>query len=382
MLRRSPPDPTPGRPVSRVGLVGVLALCLALVATAVACSEGGSTPEATPPTSFALPDLDDVAPIPTVTVPEGFVLVDARGVRLLPFESSPKATVPALPVYGGNATIGGRVTSSNGPVPNATVLIERLADDRSGAITVPTAADGTFQALKVLGGKYRVRAWLAPTLAATESQLAFLADDGVVGDLDITVEAFQGRQLQVGLDVTALNVGDPARVRALLTEQVVDAEGIVVGLPVAGSKIHLTGSGGFELPQPEATTDASGMASWSVRCAKEGTTSFTAVAEGATNSFTTPSCGPKPVPTTTTTALAVPAFAIGQELKVPRAEVVPAGSYQTTTAGCRTSYQVYVNGTWLPDRRTSAEATLVLTVPARDFKPAGGPNGCSYRRTA
>lgn len=379
MLRRSPPDPTPGRPVSRVGLVGVLALCLALVATAVACSEGGSTPEATPPTSFALPDLDDVAPIPTVTVPEGFVLVDARGVRLLPFESSPKATVPALPVYGGNATIGGRVTSSNGPVPNATVLIERLADDRSGAITVPTAADGTFQALKVLGGKYRVRAWLAPTLAATESQLAFLADDEVVGDLDITVEAFQGRQLQVGLDVTALNVGDPARVRALLTEQVVDAEGIVVGLPVAGAKIVLSRSGWFDLPQPDATTDAQGMASWPVRCRQEGTTTFTAVAEGATDSFTTPSCGPKPVPSTTTTT--VPAFAVGQEFKVPRAEAVPAGRYETTTAGCKTSYQVYVNDTWQADRRTS-DTTLSLPGPARDFKPAGGPSGCSYRRTA
>jgi hypothetical protein len=188
--------------------------------------------------------------------------------------------------------------------------------------------------------------------------------------------------LEVGLDLTALNVGDPARVRALLTDQVVDDEGIVVGLPVVAAKIRLTGSGGFELAQPETTTDASGMASWSVRCAKEGTTSFTAVTEGAQDSFTTPSCGPKPVPTTTTTTLEVPALAVGQEFDVPRVDAVPAGRYQALPAGCRASYQVYIEGKWQANRRTTSDAVLVLAIPARDFKPAGGPDDCSFRRIA
>ena len=177
-------------------------------------------------------------------------------------------------------------------------------------------------------------------------------------------------------------MGDPARVRALLTDQVVDDAGIVVGLPVVGAEIRLTGSGGFALAQPVATTDASGMASWAVRCTEEGSTSFTADTEGAQSSFTTPSCGPRPVPTTTTTTLDVAPFAVGQEFAVPRLQPVPAGRYETFLSGCRTSYQVYIDGTWQANRRTTSEGVLVLAIPARDFRPAGGTNGCTYRRTA
>ncbi len=380
MFRRPPQQhhrsERPARP-SRPTLAAVVALCVGVLVLAACTGDGGAEPDSTSPTSFTLSGIDGGGDLRTVTLPEDFVLVDARGTRIQPFESKATSSRPPLDVYGGTASISGRVTGPEGPVAGATVLIERVVGDRSGTATVVADGAGSYQAQGVHGGKYRVRAWLAPTLASRSSSLAYVVAVDGRATVDLSLEAFTGRSLQVGLDIAALNVGDTAHVRALLTDQVVSDRGVVVGQPISSVEVVLSGSGSLQYGTATATTSSQGIASWEVTCTREGSTTFTASAEGVTDSFTSPSCGPKP--TTTTSGPDAPDFPVGQDFDVPHSGALPAGTYTTFLDGCKTTYQVYANGAWLDERRTATD-TIVLSGPGRDFRPADGSLGCTYRR--
>jgi hypothetical protein len=347
----------------------------------VACTSGGddeADAPAAPELSLPPPSYEDVA---VVTLPEGFVQPDTRGVRLSAVVGRPRSGPPPLPVYGGRAALGGVVVGPDGPVEGATVQLERFVGDRSGSVQVTSGGGGRFGARNLLGGRYRVRAWFAPNLTATRSEVTFLASDGSNTNLRVTMERFEGLQLQASLDVSAINVGDTARVRALLTRVVVDGDGIVVGEPVAGSSVQLTASAGLAVDGDNpATTDGSGIASWRVSCDREGAHSVSLTTEGAATSYTLPSCGPRP--TTTTTTVDIPPFAVGEEFTVPRSAPLPPGTYETFLPNCATSFEAFVDGAWQPQRREIRGPVMGLLVPARDFRPVDGTDGCRYRRTA
>jgi hypothetical protein len=362
------------RLVAAAGVVTAAALIVTLI---VAFTGGEGDEEAAestaPQLSLPPPSYDDV---PVVTLPEGFVQPDTRGIRLSPVVARPKGGVPPLPVYGGKATITGTVVGPDGPVPGATVRIERWVGDRSGSVDVATGGSGGYSVRNLLGGRYRVRAWLQPNLAATESQVTFLADDGS-DNLDVTVERFEGTDLQAGLDVSVINVEGTGRIRGLLTRTVVDGDGIVVGEPIPGVVIHLNVTDGLTIQGDGATTTGeNGIAAWTVRCEREGVHAATLTTEGESTGFTLPNCGPKPQPPSE-----VPDFPVGQEFTVPRAVPVPLGTYVTQQTGCVTSYQIRIDGQWETARRQS-DGNLTLLAPARDLQPAPGTPPCTFRRVS
>jgi hypothetical protein len=363
------------RLLAAAGVVAVVAVVVALIVVA-AGGDGAdeASGPAAPQLSLPPPSFEDV---PVVTLPEGFVQPDTRGIRLSPVIARPRGGVPPLPVYGGKATITGTVVGPDGPVPGATVKLERWVGDRGGSENVATGGDGRFVARNLLGGRYRVRAWLQPNLAATESQVAFLADDGGSADLEIPVDRFEGTDLQAGLDVSVINVEGTARIRGLLTRTVVDEDGIVVGEPMPGVAIALSVTDGLSVQgDSAATTGDNGIATWTVRCEREGAHAATLTTEGASAGFTLPNCGPKPQPPPE-----VPDFPVGQEFSVPRAAPIPLGTYVTAQAGCVTSYQIRLDGAWEPTRRQS-DGNLTLLAPARDLQPAPGTPPCTFRRVS
>ncbi len=365
-------------------LAGLAAVALAAGALGACTSGGGDIAGTTTTTPLLAVEVPTEA-VPVVTVPEGFVAPDTRGAVLLPFESRPKST-PALPVYGGTSSLRGVVAGPDGPVEGATVRIERVIGNRVGAITVTSGGGGSFSADRLLGGHYRVRAWLQPSLATTEAAVAFLAALDGTAEVTVDVESFSGRQLQAVLDVADPTVGSPARVRALFTQQTVNDNGIVVGEGLGGASVRLNLSEGFAIREgasPTTTTNGEGIASWPVECTREGTHSATVSTEAETATVRLPACGPRPSTTTTTTPddLDVPDFPVGEEFDVPFSGIVPAGIYRTFLDDCETTYQVYLNGEWQAERRSSSDE-IRLTVPARDFRPAPGTDGCSYQRAA
>jgi hypothetical protein len=359
-------------------MVFALLIVVAVATTVVACTSGSDqadTPDA-PQLSLPPPSYDD---LPVVTLPDGFVQPDTRGVRLSPVVAQPKGGAPPLPVYGGDASIRGLVNGPDGPVAGATVRIERWVGGRSGSITVNAGGDGRFSAPKLLGGRYRVRAWLQPNLTATESQVLFLAIDGSQ-DVNVDVNKFEGLQLQAGLDVSVINVDDNARVRALFTRAGVDDDGIVVGEPVPAAKIQLTSPPGLSVTGDNpGTTNENGFATWNVKCDKEGSYTVTLTTEGASTTYTLPTCGPKPAPTTTTPD--IPVFNVGDEFTVPRSAPLPPGTYVTFVKGCATTFEAFTNGAWETQPR-EIKGDLTFVVPVRNLKPSDGTDGCSYLRTA
>lgn len=362
----------------------ILVTVLAVIGltSASACTSGGETsaPRSTT-TTFTLPTGPDTVAMPSITVPPGFVPADTRGARLLKVAAGPQKAPPPLEVYGGSASMQGQVNGPDGPVAGAVVRLERFVDDRTGSVSVTTGGDGRWGVRKLKGGRYRVRAWQQPSLAATAAQVVFLADDRGSAEVDIGVNKFEGRVLNAGLEFTSWSVGDQARIRALLTDTTVNADGVVVGEPVQSVSIQLESSTrdldiGSDNP---ATTSGDGIATWKTTCLSEGAHQVTLRAGDTRAVVTLPPCQPKP---TTAPPIAVPDFPVGRTFKVPYAGVLPAGTYATTNAGCDTTFEVYVGGAWSSDRQEINGKQIVLTSPARDFRAGGTSKPCEFQRSS
>ena len=218
-----------------------------------------------------------------------------------------KAKAVPIPVRGGTSSVTGTVTGADGAVGGATVLIERFVGVQSGSIMVAADGAGRFSASGLLGGRYRVRAWLQPALTTVQSATGFVADDDHI-NLSVTVERHDALTLQVASAVGSMSVGVPAGVNALITQQSVDTNGIVQDAPVAGVSLVLVGSTGLAVEQPNpAVTNAAGRASWSVVCSAPGSyvVSVSSTAPPATAGATLPACTNAPPPTSSTTTSTV-----------------------------------------------------------------------------
>jgi hypothetical protein len=316
--------------------------------------------------------------VPTMSVPLGWTAPDTRGAALLPVESRPRAT-PPVPVYGGAARISGVVQGPEGPVPGATVLLERFVGTRSGSVTVTAGADGRFVADGLIGGRYRVRGWLQPSLAAPSSATLFLAAEQTDAEVRIELRRYDARKLQAGLETAGITVGATGRLRALLTQDLVDGNGIVTGSGVAGEAVTVAADAGTSVSPGAATTGADGYATFTLTCLTEGTHSVTVTASGLTVTVALPTCGPRP--TTTTTAPDTPstdAVPVGAVIAVPYGGTLPAGAYRTQLPGCSTSFEVWRDGAW--QDRVTATAVIEAAGPIRDLQPTFGTLGCQYER--
>jgi len=299
---RSRPDRRSRTVTSRALVVAVLVLALGLAACANTSSRAliGSTTTIEPTTTTTAP-----VKIPALAPPADFVIPDTRNAQIHPVSGKVKA-VP-IPVRGGTSSVTGTVTGPDGAVGGATVLIERFVGVQSGSIMVAADGAGRFGASGLLGGRYRVRAWLQPALAAMQSATGFVAEGDNL-NVPITVERHDALTLQVASAVGSMSVGVPAGVNALVTQQSVDANGIVQDAPVAGVSLVLVGSAGLGVEQPNpAVTNAAGRASWSVVCAAPGSYSVTvsSTVPPAAASANLPACTAAPPPTSSTTTTTV-----------------------------------------------------------------------------
>ncbi|HWW53831.1 MAG TPA: carboxypeptidase-like regulatory domain-containing protein, partial [Acidimicrobiales bacterium] len=140
-------------PRTVLALHGVIAVSV----LAVACSSGHVK-------AGPLPVFDVVTT--TSTTAFDFSSVQVAGVQ--------GRAVVKVAMGPGQATLNGTVTGPSGPVPGADVHVERIVDGFIGTADVATLADGTWTLPNVLGGEFRIRAWLAPDLSLTTPSLVFI----------------------------------------------------------------------------------------------------------------------------------------------------------------------------------------------------------------
>lgn len=212
-------------------------------------------------------------------------------------------TTTTIPIGPGPSSLKGTVIGPGGAVPGATVQLVRLVGSGAGVLNLTTQPDGTWEALNILGGRYRVRAWLAPGLAQPDPEIFFLsgAEPKV---LNLKVQSFQGLAVGTAVAPSPPEVGVATSLVVAVTDRVVGDDGVVRATPVARVSVELQSAGGWRLDTTNpTTTDASGQARWTARCQRSGSQPL-GVLVGGSQSFTlsVPDCEPPPPTTTSTTS--------------------------------------------------------------------------------
>lgn len=295
---------------------------------------------------------DDAGPAPTTDPTVPTTVVDRSGIALAGVRGTTTSTIREV----GRTTISGRVQGPSGLVPGATVRIERLVAGREVRTDVLTGPDGRFTVGSLPGGRYRVRAFLAPSLAQTKPEVRFLAD-GKEHDFDLTVEQHGGLIVRADVAPEPPVLDGPVNLVALVATRSVGTDGVVRATPVVGASVELVGLGRWQLrsdggsssddeddststsftfattsttsqsrPSPTARTDSSGRVRFELRCESTGDPGLALRVPVTVASPPDPSGAPTPPQVTSQSV----------SLDLPSC-VDPAASTTTTTSGEQSS---------------------------------------------
>ena len=313
----------PRRPgIGPKGVAGALAAAVAVMLPLLAgCSKDDGT---------ALPPPD---PAETTTTTEP---VDLTQVSLAPISVEGKPTSTTRPLGGGKAAIFGRVVDADGGVvPGAFVRATYYGDpNKPEVIEALSGGDGGYRFERVLGGRWRIRAWRAPELATLDDNVFFLGYTEQ-RQVDLKVKAATDIVVTSSMAPNPPFIGSPVELAVLVLTQSVDDEGIVHRAPAGGAAVTLNVSGNWSVSgETTQATDHNGRAAWVMTCTEVGgqpisafvgtrdwplrvpgcrdpmetsTTTATTTPPGETTSSTKPK--PKPKPTTTTSSTRPPSYA-------------------------------------------------------------------------
>ncbi|WP_436795712.1 hypothetical protein [Actinospongicola halichondriae] len=244
---------------------------------------------------------------------------------LVALETFPGQTTSTVPLDVGRSTIRGSVAGPDGGAAGAVVRVERLVGDVVQRRDVVADEGGGYVLSGVPGGRYRVRAFLAPRLTMLDPEVFFL-EDGGDKQLDLRTEVFEGLAVTGATNPAQPIVGQGVNLAIRVAQRSVDGDGIGREVPVPGVEVRLRSSGFAELDRASASTtttsadpdsstttttvvtsrvtDTNGVIVFSLACERVGPTTATAVVVSGdaeeTFSIEVPACAP--VPTTTTAA--------------------------------------------------------------------------------
>jgi hypothetical protein len=213
----------------------------------------------------------------------------------------PGETTTTIDAGPGRAALAGTVTGPDGPVAGATVRVERLVGDGAARTDVVTAADGTWTLPRIKGGRYRVRAFRAPDMAQTRSEV-FLLEGDEERRLDLRVEAFGAVSVTRAIAPNPPPVDEPANLVVRVVRRTVDPDGVVRAEPLVGLTVELFGTGRWSLGSTNpTTTDGGGNASFRLTCLVDGDNPLSVLVDGTeTTPLDLPACASAPPSTTTT----------------------------------------------------------------------------------
>ena len=266
---------------------GLFAL-VAVLALVTACSSRDPR--------FAPLPVPDAAKGPTTTLstlPSNLDEVPLRG--------APGTTSTSVGIGPGPVTLVGRVDGPDGPVGGALVRLQRLVGNSVASVDVPTASDGSWNAAGILGGHYRIRAWLQPSLGMTRATLVFV-ESPKPKPVVLRLDSFTGTRVDAAIAPNPPSVGDESNLRIRVSDRVVDAQGVVRTTPRTGVSVTLTGSGSWSVRSSNATsTDAEGTATFLVVCRRSGIQPLSVVLNGSdVEPLDLPACVDASATTTTT----------------------------------------------------------------------------------
>ena len=228
-------------------------------------------------------------PPPGVTLPSAAATsapADLTGIQL----AGVNGTTTVAPIAAtGTAHLSGAVNGPQGPVPGATVRVEHFVDGNPPPTDVVSGPDGRWDLNNIAGGRYRVRAFLAPSLAQTQAEV-FLLTAGEQRTLDLTVEAFSGASVAAAVAPDPPQLNQPLTFVVRVARKTVGADGVVHSDPIVNANVALTGTQGWTVHgSSSAQTDANGDATFTLDCRSAGASQLQAVVRPS------PADAPQPV---------------------------------------------------------------------------------------
>ena len=275
----------------------------------------------------------DIPDLPDYELPEGFEPAPP------PTTALAGAVLPALPPVGGTTTslvppnvgrsrLTGVVTGPQGVVPGAIVRIERVVGDATQVVDAVTGVDGRYDVPGIGGGRYRLRAFLAPTLAQPTGSILYLPD-GEERTVDLTVEAFAEPSIDIAVAPDPPLLDQQVNLGVRVSGRLVDVDGFVRTQPLVGGTVQVTATGGWSSPSPfTATTDGDGQARFSASCRSTSSTQLQVTVR-------VPNAVPGSLPTTATFDVA--ACVDPATLTTTTTSTVPDGSSTSSSDTTTTS---------------------------------------------
>jgi hypothetical protein len=209
-------------------------------------------------------------PPPGVTLPAAAATsapADLTGIQLAGVDGT-TTLVPAP--ASGTSHLSGSVNGPQGPVPGATVRVEHLVAGSQPPIDVLTGPDGRWDLPSIAGGRYRVRSFLAPSLAQTQPEIFFITE-GDQRTLDLNVESFVGVSLAAAVAPDPPQLNKPLTLVVRVARKTVDANGVVQSQPIVNAGVVLTNSQGWSVSgSSSAFTDGNGDAAFTLDCRSAG----------------------------------------------------------------------------------------------------------------
>ncbi len=270
--------------LAAVVVVGVAAVALPLLANR-SKDDGRALPPPVPETT-------------TSTEP-----IDLTNVSLEPISAGGKPTPTTRPIGGGKAAIFGRVIDADGhTVPGAFVRATYYGDPtKPEMIEAISAEDGTYRFERVLGGRWRIRAWKTPEMATLDDHVFFL---GYTEQRTVDLKVKSATDIVVTSSMApAPFTGTPVELAVLVLSQSVDEEGVVRRSPVGGAAVTLDIRGKWSLVgDPTQATEFNGRTAWQLTCDEVGQQPIIAFVGGREWPLNVPACRDPLETTTTTTA--------------------------------------------------------------------------------
>jgi hypothetical protein len=242
---------------------------LLLVVGAAACRGSGSGSAGRATTTVAAPAT--AAPETTAAPP--------TTVTTLP--PVPRTTTTLTSALGpGNARLTGVVNGPEGPVPGATVQVERLFGDKVDGTRVQADGAGEWSVAGVNGGRYRLRAWRPPDLVGLQPLLLFVAANQTA-EVALAVERHGPDHIVANVAPNPPVRDQPATLVVTVALGEVNGEGILRTSPRPGVPMQLVITAGLALESADvALTDGAGNAAFAVRCTQAGAPPAVAVVIG------------------------------------------------------------------------------------------------------
>ena len=197
-------------------------------------------------------------------------------------------TIP-LDISPGDARITGTVVGPQGPVPGATVRLERLVGPEPATVEA-NAPSGSFTFASIRGGRYRISAWRAPDLLQTQPDAFFLAADETK-TIDLRVTTIGDLNAQATVEPNPPPADEPFSITVFVFAGSVSDQGVLQASPRPGQEVQIALGPSLGLASADrAVTDGGGRATFRARCRASGPAAADLVVVTARLPLALPAC--------------------------------------------------------------------------------------------